>query len=123
MITLDSSHRHIAVELTANSVSPLPVVATFTNINLLSQSEDHQTVPTFTNNTNSVIVVSSPINGYRRRLGYLSVQNINVANGVVMVKFVSDDISYTLANVELASGDQLQYTENRGFEVLRRNVV
>lgn len=74
-----------------------------------------------TNNTTDVDIVDSPAASTQRVIDFLSIYNKDTINQIVTVKFDANGTEYILIKILLLVGEQLQYTDKGGFQIIAAN--
>ena len=120
MLTLDATTKSLQVTLAeAIATSQLPYVAAYVDLNqttiALTSSGAADGVTT---GTTPVTVVAAPAASTTRKLNYLSVVNLDTIAHTVSVQVLSSASTRVICRVTLATGEQVHFTDARGFYAL-----
>lgn len=114
---LNSTTRKIQALLSGAAATTNPqVVASYTDITTTTLTPGAAVANL--NGTTAVDVVSAPGASTYRKVGYLSIQNIDSAAVTVTVRYNDNGTTYKILTVTLAVNDTLQYTDTDGWRVI-----
>ena len=115
MLILAATTDALQIVLSASSVSPLPVMATYRDVTTTDYTPGRQL--TNSSGTTPVDIVSAPAPSTQRVIDYVNIFNPNVANATVTVRFNLNGTFFTLQTVVLAQNERLAYQEGAGWKV------
>ena len=115
MIVLSTTSDKIEVVLAgAITTSQLPCFASWRDITTTVYTPG--STATATNSTTDVSLVAAPASSTQRVIDFISVYNADTESATVTIKF-DDGTERILVKVVLATGERLEYTDDKGFAV------
>jgi len=119
MIILTSVNRKLQVVLgAAATTNNIPVIVHFEDVRAQDDQQGYGCQINNSNDTTQVVICTAPTGGVTRLIKSLSIWQADTTTATVTVSYNDNGTLYTVFKAALASGDQVFYEDQSGWQVL-----